>query len=84
MKPTAQNTVNIHYPTTYPPNPTSVPCTIQQPGVAKKWACHDFLNDLANDLGRFAIRLEQLLALLALLLDCVILVKELFEQRLLV
>lgn len=40
------------------------------------------LHHLANDLGGLFVRLQQLLALLALLLDAVILVQELFKHGL--
>lgn len=43
-----------------------------------------FLQNLANNLGRLAVRLEQLLALLTLLLDAVVLVEEFLKQGLLV
>lgn len=42
------------------------------------------LQNLTNNLGSLAIRLEQLLALLALLLDAVVLVEELLKEGLLV
>jgi hypothetical protein len=42
------------------------------------------LQHLTDDLGRLLVRLEQLLALLALRLDCVVFVEELLEQVFLV
>ena len=42
------------------------------------------LNHFANDLGGFSICLEQLLTLLAVFLNAVVLIEELFEEGLLV
>lgn len=78
-----------HQRTLEPSSPGPVACPTRQQRAPRTsgarlssqgFTSHGCLYHLADNLGRLAVSLEQLLAFLALLLDRIILVKELLEE----